>query len=439
MKQKNYHDQLIEFYRTSNFIPQVRTITFQVTNDCCCACSYCYQTNKGHKYMSNYTIKQIIDLLFKMNFNIDKTAIININTIGIILDFIGGEPLMNLPAIDYTCSYFMDTCLALNHTWTNKWRASMISNGAKYFETATQDFLNKFYGLVSFSITLDGPKEIHDRCRKYHNGKGNFDDAYAAFKDCQKKFGCDSTKVTISPENLNEINTIVDFFYKEGITQLNANPIFEHPWTILEAQRYYQELKQMADKILTKYQDLSCSLFVDNFFKPLKSTDIHAWCGGTGLMLAFDPDGNAYPCLRYMESSLNGDQPPLIIGNCRDGIYNTPETQKIYCDLCAVTRRTQSTDECFNCPIAAGCAYCSAWNYQLYGTANSRCTYICNMHKARSLANVYYWNNYYEQNNIDKVFEMYLPKDEALKFVDEKEYNILLELVTERKKKLGII
>ena len=27
------------------------------------------------------------------------------------------------------------------------------------------------------------------------------------------------------------------------------------------------------------------------------------------------------------------------------------------------------------------------------------------MHKARSLANVYYWNKYYKKNNIDKITE----------------------------------
>lgn len=434
---KSFNDQLINIYQYDNLIlPQVRNITFQVTNDCCCNCSYCYQINKGHKYMTQEIAKQIIDLLFQMYNNTNEKIVINQNTIGLILDFIGGEPLMNLSIIDYVCSYFLDTCLKLDHTWVNKWRANITSNGALYFKNDTQDFLNKFYGLVSFGITVDGPKEIHDRCRKYFDGRGNFDDAYAAMKDCQKRFGLKNTKVTIAPENLKEINTIADFFIEEGITEINANPIFEHPWTIEEAQLYYKELKQMANTLLKK-PEIYCSLFIDSFFKPMEKNDLQTWCGGTGKMLAFDPDGNAYPCLRYMDSSLNGDQPPIIIGNCWDGIYNTPETQKIYCDLCAITRRTQSTDECFNCPIAFGCAYCSAWNYQLYGTANSRCTYICNMHKARSLANVYYWNNYYEQQNESKVFEMYLSKDEALKFIDEKEYNMLLDLVNDRKKTLG--
>lgn len=427
-------DYLYFLYKNNYKNMSANSITFQVTDDCCCNCSYCYQTNKGIKYMNENTAKTIVDLLFQMSQN-TTNQFINKNTIGLVLDFIGGEPLLNINIIDYICSYFMDKCLSTNHIWTNKWKGSMISNGALYFDPKVQNFLNKFENIFSFSITLDGPEIIHNKCRKYKNGEGNFNDAYLAFKDCQKRFGNNKTKVTISPENLNNINEIIDFFINEGITDIYANPIFENNWTYLEANIYYYQLKIMADKLLLN-NNIYCSLFMSDIGKSLPPSKLETWCGGTGKMLAFDPDGNAYPCLRYMESSLGNSQPPLIIGNCFDGIYNTPETKKIYTDLCSITRRTQSTDECFYCPVASGCSYCSAYNYQCFGTANSRSTNICNMHKARVLANVYYWNLYYEKNNINKVFEMNLPKDDALNFIDEKEYNMLLDLVNSRKEKI---
>ena len=47
---------------------------------------------------------------------------------------------------------------------------------------------------------------------------------------------------------------------------------------------------------------------------------------------------------------------------------------------------------------------------KVFGTPDKRATFICWMHKARSLANVYYWNKLYNKNNNNKVFEMYLPK-----------------------------
>ena len=144
-------------------------------------------------------------------------------------------------------------------------------------------------------------------------------------------------------------------------------------------------------------------------------------------MLAFDPDGVAYPCLRYMPSSLGNDVPPIVIGSV-EGIYVTDEQKHIKEYMDGITRRSQSTDECWNCPIAAGCSWCSAWNYQETGSVNKRSTNICVMHKARSLANVYYWNKWYRLNNIDKRFKMWLPKEEALRIIDEKEYAMLEEL-----------
>lgn len=411
----------------------IRSITFQITDDCCCKCSYCYEINKGHKMMSPETGKKLVDLLFDM-YEKDDNNIINKKTTGLVFDFIGGEPLMNIDTMDEICSYFLNKCVELHHPWLDFWRISMISNGKYYFTDKFQHFLKKWENYLSFDITIDGPKELHDSCRVYHDGTGNFDDAWAALTDFRKKYGQNfSTKITISKDNLLNMNKIVEFFVQNGITYLQGNVVFEEPWTIEQGRIFYQELKKMANYILSCDQDIFCSFFEDeHVFYPLNLEDNDNWCGGTGKMLAFDPDGIIYPCLRYMPSSLGGEREPIIIGNVEDGIFPTPKEKHIkeYLDL--ITRRSQSTDECFYCPIASGCAWCSGWNYQENGTVNKRSTRICNMHKARSLANVYFWNMYYYLNRIDKVFYMNLSKEEALKFISEDEYNMLNNLILQR-------
>lgn len=404
-----------------------RNVTFQVTDDCPMSCSYCYQGHKGHRKMSKEVAKQGVDLLFHM-YEENNSPFINRKTKAIILDFIGGEPLMAIDIIDYICTYFVQKCLELDHPWLYTWRASMTSNGALYFEPKVQEFLHKFKGFVSFSITLDGPKEIHDSCRVYHDGRGNFDDAYAAMKHFNSHYYEElGTKVTIAPENLHNLNKIVDFFIGEGMKLIHANCVNEAKWTYAQAKLFYAELKKMADRLLELNDETTISLFNEYFFSPLGPNDNQNWCGGTSKMLAFDPDGVAYPCLRYMPSSLGNDVPPIVIGSV-EGIYVTDEQKHIKEYMDGITRRSQSTDECWNCPIAAGCSWCSAWNYQETGSVNKRSTNICAMHKARSLANVYYWNKWYRLNNIDKRFKMWLPKEEALRIIDEKEYAMLEEL-----------
>ena len=432
-KFRQYSDQIARLYSGEDVLDEheflTRNITFQITDDCCCACTYCYQGHKGHRMMTKDVAKRGVDLLFDM-YDKNEGTFINHKTKAIILDFIGGEPLMNIDIIDYVCTYFVQKCLEKNHPWIYTWRASMISNGALYFEPKVQEFLKKFRGFVSFGITLDGPKEIHNACRIYHDGRGNFDDAYAAMKHFNSHYYEElGTKVTIAPENLHNLNKIVKFFVDEGMEEINANTVFEAEWTEEQAQEFYRELKKMADYLLSLDHEVYVGLFRDELFKPMSEEENSNFCGGTGAMLSFDPDGIAYPCIRYMPSSLGDDVPPITIGTV-DGIFETEEDKETKRCLDCITRRSQSTDECWNCPIAAGCAWCSGWNYQLYGTPDKRCTRICPMHKARSLANVYYWNKYYHKNNMDKHFEMHLPKEEALKFISEDEYNMLLELST---------
>ena len=426
---REYSDYVIERYRKIDKKATCRTITFQVTDDCCLNCSYCYQTHKGHAMMTPEIAKSIVDLLFELYDKNEEDAVINHHTYGLVIDFIGGEPFMNVEVMGDTLEYFINKCVETNHIWLTNFRASISSNGLLYFKPEVQNFLNKYQQFLSLNITIDGPKDVHDICRVDYNSNGSFDRAIAAWDDWLKRTnGQDShTKITIAPENLPHMKKIFDFFIKRGCRNINANPIFEHEWTIKEAQLYYKILIQLADRLLDADDSIHSSLFRENMNEPLPTTDTNNYCGGTSAMLAFDPEGNAYPCLRYMASSLEPNTPPIIIGNTK-GIYNTPEYIAIYKDMQNVTRQSQSTQECLDCPIAAGCAWCSAANYALTGSYNKRLTTICWMHRAEALANVYYWNWYYKIHEIQKRKPLYLPRNIARQLISDKEYDELLEL-----------
>lgn len=154
-------------------------------------------------------------------------------------------------------------------------------------------------------------------------------------------------------------------------------------------------------------------------------------CGGSNHKnISMDYRGNFYPCIRFMESSLNGKQEPFFFGDIENGVGGT-QVQKDRIELMdSITRRSQSTDECFYCPIGQGCQWCSACCYEYTNSPNKRITYICPMHKARVLANIYYWNRLFEKLNIKEahVFKLNLSKEECLKIIPEKEYNLLKEL-----------
>lgn len=146
-------------------------------------------------------------------------------------------------------------------------------------------------------------------------------------------------------------------------------------------------------------------------------------------MLAYNTDGVAFPCLRFMESSLGENIKPIIIGN-KDNLLSNQCEQNIFNQLTAINRRTKNDDECFNCPIAKGCSDCEGWNYQSAGgTLGIKNKNICWMHRAASLANVYFWNKYYKQYNIDKKLERFLPDEIALKIISQEELNMIDNLI----------
>ena len=411
-----------------NWMRACRNITFQVTERCNANCVYCYQKHKTGKCMPWEVGKSIVDYLFRMWDEDNPDAFISKDTKSLILDFIGGEPLLEIELIDRICDYFWHEALRRKCIWGDTFRISMITNGVSYFEPAVQNFLKKYRDRLSFGITIDGPKEMHDACRVFPDGSGTWELANAAQKHYHEVYGGYlGTKVTIAKENLPYLHGTFRYFADNGYEEIHANPIFEREWTCEDASEYYEQLRLIADDILSedKYGAITTSLFDDRLFDSIPETDLHPWCGGTGAMLAFDPDGKAFPCLRYMESSLNGEQEPLCIGDCFDGAYFNQEHKSIRAWLEKMDRRTSCDDECFYCPIAKGCASCAAWNYQKYGTPDKKDKGICWMHRARSLANVYYWNRKYRREGSKKRFPIRLEPENVLRIVTENDYEFL--------------
>ena len=406
-----------------------RTITFQVTDACNLACSYCYQINKGTRRMKFEYAKKLIDMLLTGDERL--AGYIDIKTSpAIIIEFIGGEPFLEIDLIEQICDYFVNTAIEMCHQWATMYRISICSNGVLYFDERVQHFLNKYRNVISFSVTIDGNKELHDSCRVFPDGRPSYDLAVAAANDWISRGYYMGSKITIAPGNLKYLYDAITHMVDLGYEEINANCVYEKGWTLEHAQQFYVELKRIADYWIdnnlvdTHY----LALFVDSFFHPKEEDDLQNWCGGNGYMLSMDPDGYLYPCIRYMESSIGTEIKPYRIGHVDIGIGQTECHKNCIDCLNKIDRRTQSTDECFYCPIAEGCSWCTAYNFQENGTPDSRCTYICEMHKARSLANVYFWNKWYRKINNGKRFKMYCPDEWAIPIIGEDELKYLKQL-----------
>ena len=422
---RSYSDYVTRLYRDTHPIimeiggNHVLNVTLQVTDDCNMNCSYCYQHSKGHNRMTFETATQFIDMLLacdaraKGYLNADKA-------LGIVLDFIGGEPFLEIDLIYRISLYFLKELFRRKHHWLEVFVFSATSNGLNYFDEAVQKYITGFGGLVSVGITVDGNKELHDMCRVDLSGKGTYDRAIAAALDF-RSHGGDRTKITLSPPNVSYLKDAVIDLIEKGYHGIHANCAFEEGWTVEHARILYRQLVELTDWIESKglLNTINLSLLDKNHCKPLDPAENRNWCGGNGLMAAVSPDGRIFPCLRFMESSLGDNVEAYSIGDIHHGIGATDTEVRRIDMLREITRRSQSTDECFHCPIASGCAWCTAYNYEVFGTPNARATFICIMHKARALATAYYVRKRYG------ISILHCPKEFAVPIISEEEYQKL--------------
>ena len=389
----------------------------------------CYQINKQTHRMSFDVAKRYIDMLLEDDRENDyvNTKISE----GLIVEFIGGEPLLEIDLIDKVTDYLYDRMIELDHPWRDKFMISICSNGVLYFDPKFQEYITKNKYHLSFSISIDGNKELHDACRIFPDGSGSYDIAIAGVKHFKEfHHGHMGSKMTIAPGNVDKVFVATQNLIALGYEEIFLNCVYEEGWDAHYANILYNQLKQLADYIIEKdlFDKIYFSIFEDANFCPMSPEENNNWCGGTGSMLSCDYKGDLYPCIRYMESSLGDEREPVIIGNVYDGLLPTDKEKDIIKCMRCVTRRSQSTDECFNCPIAAGCSWCSAYNYQVFGTVDKRATYICIMHKARALANAYFWNKGFRTYAPFLRFKIWVPDEWALEIIDHDELDMLKSL-----------
>lgn len=397
-------------YRDRGGSKSIKNIIFIVTKDCQLACKYCYLVGKNSNEKMTWDIgKQTIDYILN-EYSQSK---------GIILDFIGGEPFLEIELIDRICDYFKVEAYKRDLACFNNYRFNVSTNGINYNSPKVQEFICKNKKHVSIGITIDGTKRKHDLNRIWkgtNKERGSYDDVVKNIPLWLEQIPNAETKVTISSADIPYIKESVLHLYSLGIHEVNINCVFEDVWKEGDDILFEEQLMELADAIIDGgyYKDYACSFFTEHIGKPMDmQLENQNWCGA-GKMLAVDAEGNFYPCMRFAKYSLRSKD-ALIIGNVHDGIDKNKLRPFLTLDRC-----TQSKQECIDCEVASGCAWCQGENYDAADTPTiyQRSTAICKMHKARVRANNYYWNKLYrklEKEGEREAFENNKPKSNAPK------------------------
>ena len=138
------------------------TLVLNVNTGCNLSCTYCYkedlQTPARGERMDFAVASRSVELLLRQAQARDSISIV----------FFGGEPLTNMPLIRQVVEYAERRCAE-----TGKRVDFSLTTNATLLTPELVDFFEAHrFGL---SISMDGPKVIHDRNRRSVGGKGTYD------------------------------------------------------------------------------------------------------------------------------------------------------------------------------------------------------------------------------------------------------------------------
>ena len=393
-KGKKTQKVVTEYRRVKVHTPR-QEISFAVTEDCNLNCSYCYlpKKNTGRK-MSFDIARKAVDYFLRENSYFTAPALV--------IDFIGGEPLLEIELMDQITDYIKVKLYNMNHHWFNDYIISFTTNGTLYHKDSVQKFVKKNSNRLFPAISLDGIEAKHDNARKYRNGRGSYKDVVKNAKLILEQLPQTTIKATFGKGDIKYFKDSVIHFLELDfpLYSIYANVAYEDLWEEGDDLLFEKQLKELADYLINN--DLVSSenyghIFEKQIGKPYTEDQLSKhWCNaGHGLIVGVD--GSFYPCIRFLEMSFKDKSCVRKIGDIQNGI----DLDRLR-PFRILTLRNCSPPECLQCDVATGCNMCSghALAESKEGTIFSRPTFICKMHKARVRSNNYFWGKLYRKEKI---------------------------------------
>jgi len=271
-----------------------------MTDACNLSCGYCFVENL---MPSDYTFSKMtaeiarsgIDLFAKAlekSSGIEEPQII----------FYGGEPLANFTvvqeALEYIARAKADGRIPGNTSITINTNGTLINDN---IAAALKRIDN-----LNLAISLDGPREIHNICRPYHNGTGSYDDVMRGYQ-CLRNNGIEAGFCcTINRHNVEQLHQIASWFMDElGAKSLGFNILIENYKVngMRGDVKYYAELT--AQKIIDCFRLFrEKGIYEDRIMRKVNAfVDGHIYyhdCGGCGQQIVMSPNGMVGVCQGYL-------------------------------------------------------------------------------------------------------------------------------------------
>lgn len=223
-----------------------------VAQDCNLRCKYCsaeygkFGQEKVKSSMSNETIDKVIDFLIP-RIRKDNTQVSII--------FVGGEPLLNFPAIKYFYESWDKRKIPI------KLKIALNTNGTLVTEEIAQWFFERD---IPLRFSIDGSKQLHDTNRLFIDGKGSYDHTINGLKNYMK-YQKNNISVQSSIPHGKDLYNHVRSIWDLGVNFVLPNPtgqsFFLETDEIEFSEEDYDECLKNFDRLS---EDVATDLIKDN-------------------------------------------------------------------------------------------------------------------------------------------------------------------------------
>jgi uncharacterized protein len=337
------------------------TNVIKPTHICNLACKYCYVDDVRKSVMNRETLERTISETFLHVSSTSPDALAS---------FIwhGGEPMVAKPE-------FYQSVIELQEEYSGNvcYENSIQTNGTLINNNWIEFFKDNNFKI---SISIDGPRSIHDKNRVDHSGKGSYERVYNAIQLVKASGLSLGVCVVISSDNRNHVNVIYDFLVDLdvpfNIIPMNKSGSAKNIYSDigLGADEYAEPWMKMYDRWFDANDDyIYCSDFVFKtrsivFGKPIDCIGAQK-CATNNV--STDPAGNVYPC-----ASLSGEK-----STCYGNINEHALSELLSTDIAKSYIDRQVDHQCAQCKWQHIChGGCHARSYKFFSDHNKR-DYYC--------------------------------------------------------------
>lgn len=347
----------------------IKALCLHISHDCNLRCGYCFADGgdfmQGRKIMPYEVAKAAIDFIVARSGARKHLEV----------DFFGGEPLMNFDVVKKTVKY----AHSLEKEKNKEFRFTITTNGLLLNDEII-DFINSEMGNVVLS--LDGRKKVNDSVRKTPNGKGSYDIIVPAFRELVKKRGGKEYYVrgTFTAQNLDFSKDVIHI-HSLGFDQVSVEPVVldkDNPMAIKKEMLpvIFKEYDELADKLITlrkKGDFLNFFHFMIDLEQGPCVIKRVKGCGSGTEYVAVTPDGDIYPCHRFVGNSR------FIMGNVMNGFDTDKKISAEFAECNVLTK-----PECEKCFAKYYCSGgCAANNFNENGDIKKPHEISCELEKKR--------------------------------------------------------